>query len=116
MTDPSSRLSDFAMKAAVKYNVDPAILSAQLDHECDGKLDWIHNDNLVWQIILDVACEMNANLTFREGSYSSALADFHAGRAAYDDDKDAWFGSFDSYCYPILIASGQGIHYKRLNN
>ena len=116
MSDPSSRLSDFAMKAAVKYNVDPAILSAQLAHECDWKLDWIHNDNLVWQIILDMACEMNANLTYRQGSYSSALADFHAGRAAYDDDKDAWFGSFDIYCYPILDASGQGRHYKRLNN
>ena len=115
MSDPSSRLSDFAMKAATRYNVDPAILSAQLAHECD-KLDWIHNDNLVWQIILDMACEMNANLTYRQGSYSSALADFHVGRAAYDNDRDAWFGAFTTYCYPILDKSGQGRHYKRLNN
>ena len=105
------------MKAATKYNVDPAILSAQLDHECDGKLDWIHNDNLVWQIILDMACEMNANLTYRQGSYSSALADFHVGRDCLRRrHRDAWFGAFASYCYPILDASGQGRHYKRLNN
>ena len=116
MTAPSSRLSDFAMKAATRYNVDPAILGAQLAHECDGKLDWIHNDNLVWQIILDVARDVDEALTYRQGSYSSALADFHVGRAAYDDDRDAWFGAFESYCYPILDASGQGRKYERLNN
>ena len=43
MTDPSARLSKIVTHASIKYNVDIAILGAQLAHECDWKLDWIHD-------------------------------------------------------------------------
>ena len=116
MTGISSRVSVLVAYATVRYNVDPAVLDALLAHECDYNLAWIHDESTLRIVIRQVARDLDAALTYRQGSYSSALADFHVGRDAYDNDKDVWFGAFASYCYPILDASGQGRHYKRLNN